>query len=94
MRSFFCPWHLGHNFLGIIGLPSLKHVHDITNLPKTLVTLAAIARSKAEPVCVRGDIGSWAILNVAAKVRLRPHRHKHRRGAGQFLRILHSYLLE
>ncbi len=30
------PWHLGHNFLGIIGLPSLKHVHDITNLPKTL----------------------------------------------------------
>ena len=47
---------------------------------------------RQSPVCVRGDIRY--ILNVAAKVRLRPHHHKHRRGAGQFLRILHSYLLE
>ena len=36
--------------------------------------------------------GSGLFLNVAAKVRLRPHHHKHRRDAGQFLRILHSYL--
>jgi len=38
--------------------------------------------------------GSGLFLNVAAKVRLRPHHHKHRREAGQFLCILPSYLLE
>jgi hypothetical protein len=50
------PWHLGHNFLGIIGLPSLKHVHDITNLPKTLGYIGGHCRCGPKRLMVANKI--------------------------------------